>query len=330
MSSPKFRNTPLYLRISDQIRNAIADGSIPEGARLGEGHLMKAIDAGRTPARQALKQLVKDGLLREEPRNGFVVGVSAVGAVDYFDLSQHAKLLADRQDATEISDEIERHAVYLAVRGNWKINASALAQHTKLSRSQIDMVLTALQSQGVVTSTETHRWVVPHLDTTRLEQIFMVRRCLEPALLGEAVIKIPRETLAEVEAAHRDALGRFPNVSAKELDMLEMQMHGRILGYSENTVGMSALQAAKISLLFSKHIMATSAFPLGRDEPFLSEHLEILGAIHRRDSEEARLRLQAHLMKSRTKVANRLARLAHKSIQPPPAWASFLNQPLRQ
>lgn len=328
MVHSKSKNAPLYLRISDQLRHAISDGTIPEGARLGEGNLMKAINTGRTPSRHALKQLVKEGLLREEPRNGFVVGTSAEGSKDYFNLSQYAEKLSGEHTQTKTRDEIEREAVYLAVSGNWKINASALAQHTGLSRSQTDVVLTLLQSQGVVTSTSSCRWIVPHLNATRLDQIFMVRRCLEPALLGEAVINIPRDALAEIEAAHRDALNRFPNVTAKELDTLEMQIHDDILSYSENAVGMSALQAAKISLLFSKHIMATKAFPLGRDEPFLSEHLEILGAIQRRDSEEARLRLQAHLIKSRTKVANRLSQLAQKSISRPPPWVSPLNRPI--
>jgi DNA-binding GntR family transcriptional regulator len=70
-----FITTPLPLRekVYGAIRNYILNGDIPPGERLIEAQLAKRIKASRTPVREALHLLEKEGLLEAIPRVGYRV-----------------------------------------------------------------------------------------------------------------------------------------------------------------------------------------------------------------------------------------------------------------
>ena len=69
---------------------------------------------------------------------------------------------------------------------------------------------------------------------------------------------------------------------------------------------MGALQPAKTGLISSKHIVASKEVPLDSKDQFIEEYIDILEAINRENSDESKLRLQVHLIKSRHKVIDRL------------------------
>ncbi len=83
-------------------------------------------------------------------------------------------------------------------------------------------------------------------------------------------------------------------------------MHERLLHYADNQVAMVALKSAKAGLISSKHIVASKEVPLEGDDQFIEEHLSILESLHRQNTDESGLGLQAHLLKSRRKVQDRL------------------------
>lgn len=55
------------------IRNMIVDGRLPEGARINEVHLARALGVSRTPLREALAKLSQEGALSSTPRIGYAV-----------------------------------------------------------------------------------------------------------------------------------------------------------------------------------------------------------------------------------------------------------------
>ncbi|HHY96334.1 MAG TPA: GntR family transcriptional regulator [Firmicutes bacterium] len=61
------------LLIYNQVRSAILRGVIRPGERLTERKLMERFAVSRTPAREALKSLEREGLVRALPRSGTVV-----------------------------------------------------------------------------------------------------------------------------------------------------------------------------------------------------------------------------------------------------------------
>ncbi|MCG8565468.1 MAG: GntR family transcriptional regulator [Desulfobacterales bacterium] len=60
-------------KIHNELRMDILTGAIAGGTRLAESTLAKEKGVSRTPAREALQQLVKEGLLHAIPRAGYIV-----------------------------------------------------------------------------------------------------------------------------------------------------------------------------------------------------------------------------------------------------------------
>ncbi|MEO7335632.1 MAG: GntR family transcriptional regulator [Caldimonas sp.] len=73
------------INLSDKIRAAleaeITSGQLPSGTRIDEQMLMSRFEVSRTPAREALMQLMSSGLLTSVPRQGAVV--SSVSLPEY-------------------------------------------------------------------------------------------------------------------------------------------------------------------------------------------------------------------------------------------------------
>lgn len=61
------RRTGVDLR--DHLRRLILDGKIPPGTELSQVHVAKALGVSRTPVREALQMLGKDGLVTAEPNH---------------------------------------------------------------------------------------------------------------------------------------------------------------------------------------------------------------------------------------------------------------------
>jgi len=66
-------NKSLSDQVLDNIKEAIIRGDLKEGSRLRETHLAQAIGISRTPVREAMFRLEKEGLLSRLPRGGYVV-----------------------------------------------------------------------------------------------------------------------------------------------------------------------------------------------------------------------------------------------------------------
>ena len=58
---------------AERVRNMIVDGSLPAGARINEVHLAARLGISRTPLREALSGLEREGALTNVPRIGWFV-----------------------------------------------------------------------------------------------------------------------------------------------------------------------------------------------------------------------------------------------------------------
>ncbi len=67
------RPAAMRTRVSDYLRSQIANGSLPRGTRLVETELAEAIGVSRTPIREALHALEREGLVESLPRVGYRV-----------------------------------------------------------------------------------------------------------------------------------------------------------------------------------------------------------------------------------------------------------------
>ena len=64
---------PLALQVASRIRDLIATDQFPPGTPLKEMNLCKQLSVSRTPLREALKQLIAEGLVEQIPYRGLVV-----------------------------------------------------------------------------------------------------------------------------------------------------------------------------------------------------------------------------------------------------------------
>jgi len=59
--------------VFENLKQAIIRGEVPPGDRLVESRLAGALDISRTPVREAIHKLEREGLLRKLPKGGFAV-----------------------------------------------------------------------------------------------------------------------------------------------------------------------------------------------------------------------------------------------------------------
>jgi DNA-binding GntR family transcriptional regulator len=141
------------VRARDELREAILTGSLPPGSRLRAEPLAERLQTSRTPVREALIQLAREGLVDIEPRRGAVVR--------QFDT-------ADLADLYDVRRLIEPHA---ARRAATRIGAPDVARLTHLcdradARGAADDE--AVEDQ-VALNEEFHRIIVAAAGSPRLE-----------------------------------------------------------------------------------------------------------------------------------------------------------------
>ncbi len=86
MSAP-LKHRTLSAMITDQLRQAILDGTYPAGAQLRQDALGEAYGVSRIPVREALFQLEAEGLVRMVPQRGAIVSELSLDEInDVFDL----------------------------------------------------------------------------------------------------------------------------------------------------------------------------------------------------------------------------------------------------
>ncbi len=93
-------------RVYIKLKQAITDGVFPSGSRLVESELAERLKVSRTPVREALQRLAREGLVTVLPRKGVVVeSLSLPGLEEVFLLREVLEGLAGSLAAQRITDE---------------------------------------------------------------------------------------------------------------------------------------------------------------------------------------------------------------------------------
>jgi DNA-binding GntR family transcriptional regulator len=119
------KHRPLSEVVYDQLRQDILAGNIVPGTRMMEVELSIKMGVSRTPIREAIKKLEKEGLVVVEPRHGaYTSQVSRADMIGILEVRQHMDKLA---------------ASYAATRGNQadfqRIEACAKAYEAEIKRN---------------------------------------------------------------------------------------------------------------------------------------------------------------------------------------------------
>jgi len=191
----KHLNDQLYEIIAASIR----DRRLPEGTLLLEGHLAELFHVSRSPVRQALVRLCEERLICTFDGRGYLVGAAPAEVIrDKFDMTVFGTVSkTSRPKKTEswqrVYNDIERELLHHSLFGSHRINELELSRYYNISRTVSNQVLTRLHLLGLVEKDERSRWQLLEWDERRLEELYEVRRRLEPYVLMRAAEFIPAE-----------------------------------------------------------------------------------------------------------------------------------------
>ncbi len=116
MALPERRS--LGQSVYENLKEAIIEGSLSPESRVVETRFAEALNISRTPVREAMHKLEREGLLRQDPKGGFyVVGLTRADIEEAFGIrsvleSYAARLAAIRHQKGELAPLEEKLADY--------------------------------------------------------------------------------------------------------------------------------------------------------------------------------------------------------------------------
>ena len=92
--------------VADLLRREVLSGKIPSGTRLLQAEVAERFETSTTPVREAIRQLVSEGILDGDPHKGVVVhGTSLSELEEIYDLRLHLEPLAVEATVNKITDD---------------------------------------------------------------------------------------------------------------------------------------------------------------------------------------------------------------------------------
>lgn len=285
-------------------------GGLPAGAVLLEGPIAELVGSSRTPVRQALAALEREGLVRRFDGRGVLAGRSGAP----LRLALTAAMLGLEAEAAPPPKvpawrahyyDFESTLILRATFGAARINELALARHYGVGRTVAGDLLDHAAGNGIVARDEKSRWWINPLDEPRFRDLYELRLLLEPAALRTAMDRVSAEVLEAMRRRLADVAARFPDVEAADLDRLEEDLHVDLLSFGSNPEILEALKRTRCVLVAGKHIQRAVRGSAAIDA-FMGEHLAIIDAAAAGDRPLAARQLCEHLARSGAKAVERL------------------------
>jgi GntR family transcriptional regulator, gluconate operon transcriptional repressor len=94
----------LWEGAADAVRRAIVTGELPDGARVSEASLAETLGVSRAPVRDAIRVLVREGLLQQGAWATTVIGCSPDNIRQLFDLRAYLEAYAIKLGAARVDE----------------------------------------------------------------------------------------------------------------------------------------------------------------------------------------------------------------------------------
>jgi DNA-binding GntR family transcriptional regulator len=304
---------PLYETIYRILRRHIAEGALPQGLVIGEAAVARVFQSGRIPAGAALRRLKHEGLLRDYPGRGLILGDGKAGPLRLDLLEAGLKLpesitlaAKGRNRRIKIYPEVEHTVAYHWCYGRFLLNESLLAQNFGVSRTVAHEILTQLDLVGLVAQDRNRRWYVGPLTPGLMCEHFELRWLLEPVALDQAFAYLDRADLPEKEARIKSLQKgqRTPD----NLERLERDLHVDTVLRCTNPRLSEAIRRSQLPLL-ATHDIFQRHHDVEEVETMLSEHLSIFRHLVAGEPQKARAALEDHLKRSVESNVRRLGAL---------------------
>lgn len=322
--------SPLYEAIATALRNAITQRVLNTGDLINESMVAQAFNVSRTPVKAALKALVDQKVMLKHDGRGVIVGpakavkhISRLGPDALAALEQFGDAIRSPDSWIQVYNDVEREVCNHSVFGPVRIIETELAKCFNVSRTVAHEVLMRLEGVGLVEKDPAGRWSIVPMTAERVQQLYEIRRYLEPPALRNSVAHIPKTVLSNMLERLEAIATRYPNVSEAELDDLEKDLHFRCLSYCQNAELIKLLGHTQALLINNKHMLG-GYLKLPSMDPFLQEHRLIIQALIKRDPDAAAQALDEHLRCSIAKTIERLQVVASEPAKNLPSYMAAI------
>lgn len=306
----------LYQRAFDILAGQIAEGRIEGGARLQESTVAAQFGISRAPARQALAELQRRGLVEKADGRGYRVrrNAGAGAAIPHAHAAPATDLrLQSRPSWERIYSEVEGEIAARTSFASWRVNEAELARHYDVSRTVARDVIARLQQRGVVRKDDSSRWTAAALTPDHVGELYELRWMLEPAALAKAAPNLPPDVLPAIRRSLEAAIRDADHIGGPTLDALEQDLHVTLLGHCRNPTLMQAI-AQPQSLLIAHRFLYRWTPRLFATEPFLPEHMAIVEKLEAGAVADAAAELERHLRVSADRAIARIDVVAREIV----------------
>jgi DNA-binding GntR family transcriptional regulator len=213
-------------RIYNYIHDLVTSGALPGGHVISELQVSRILGTSRSPVREAVANLIADGLLKQAPnRSAVVVDLSREDIVDLYEVREALEVFAVRKVAQrglhpenhkQLLDYLD--SFQLIIRTLKASGKRMLSEEQMAEFSALDMKLHAL----LVLSTQNVRMQKVVSDTRVLVRVFAMRRNGHEISMLE---KIQRQHVAIVQAVAR---GRAEEAAALLSEHIQTSLKERL------------------------------------------------------------------------------------------------------
>lgn len=260
----------------------------PADHAVAEKPLAERLGVSRTPVRRALLELTEQGLLRREPRKGFILNRAigpdetiGTGPAEGDRAELYQRILADRIGG-HLADEISE---------------SELITRYGAARGELRKALQRLAGEGIIQRQRGHGWRFGEsLDTPQaIVESYAFREAIETAALELPGFRIDAAGLRRLRAAHE----KMMTLSATEVSPdiwfeVNASFHETLASWSGNRFFLQAVK--RQNALRQMHQFADFAqLEPSQIAQSCREHLAILNALEAGDGARAVELLRSHL-----------------------------------
>lgn len=200
---------------------------------------------------------------------------------------------------TLCEESVRRRILEGLYRPGQRVSDSALADELGISRTSVRETFQRLVKEGLLQTIPNRGAFVAELTEGEVHDLYEVREALETLAVHLATVRAPlerllelREMLSQTERSMRSQGGRYP---------VELDFHKSIIELADNAELSRHLSAVHNRL---RIVRGQSGYQTERALLAYFEHLAILDAMIRRDSEAAQSQMRAHLIESRVSVSS--------------------------
>lgn len=212
------RTPPLWEAVLERLRDAILSGQLQAGSKLVEADLAERFGTSRGPIREAVRELVREGLVVEFDRRGNVVStLDARDLSEVYGVREALEIAAARLAVERADDEalakLERHleAFEQGARGDYLENSKHdLAFHRGLVALAGNERMTAIYEQMLTQTAHLLRIAAQGNPTLQTR----IRPAIHRDILKALLARDPESARGAIEAHYRYAEERlFPGLA---------------------------------------------------------------------------------------------------------------------